>query len=178
MQKIIFILLLLSPALFSACVKDKDKPEEMENYINVGDKLPEFTVKDIDGKELKSQDFTGQITLLVFFMTTCPDCQRELPKIEQVWENLKGNPDFRLVTIARAEKAEVIRQFWEKHRFEMPLYLDPDRQVFSLFANNTIPRVYLVDRENVVTWMTIEEMSLTAQQLEEKIEEMITPPHE
>ena len=51
MQKIIFIFLLLSPALFSACVKDKDKPEEMANYINVGDKLPEFTVKNTDGEE-------------------------------------------------------------------------------------------------------------------------------
>ena len=178
MQKIIFIFLLLSPALFSTCVKDKDKPEEMENYINVGDKLPEFTVKNTDGDELKSQDFTGRITLLVFFMTTCPDCQRELPKIEQIWENLKENPDFRLVTIARAEKAEVISQFWEKHQFKMPFYLDPDRQVFSLFANNTIPRVYLIDKENVVTWMAIEEMPFTAQQLVEKIEEMIPPHHE
>ncbi|RHR74730.1 TlpA disulfide reductase family protein [Odoribacter sp. AF15-53] len=173
MQKIIFIFLLLSPALFSACVKDKDKPEEMANYINVGDKLPEFTVKNTDGEELKSQDFTGRVTLLVFFMTTCPDCQRELPKIEQVWENLKENPDFRLVPIARAEKAEVISQFWEKHQFEMPFYLDPDRQVFSLFANNTIPRIYLINRENVVTWMAIEDMSLTALQLKEKIEKLI-----
>ena len=106
-------------------------------------------------------------------MTTCPDCQRELPKIEQVWENLKENPDFRLVPIARAEKAEVISQFWEKHQFEMPFYLDPDRQVFSLFANNTIPRIYLINRENVVTWMAIEDMSLTALQLKEKIEKLI-----
>lgn len=173
MQKIIFILLLLYPALFSACVKDKDKPEEMVNYVNINDKLPEFTVKNVDGEELRSQDFAGRVTLLVFFITTCPDCQRELPKIEQVWQDFKDNPDFRLVTIARAEKADVISQFWEKHQFDMRFYLDPDRQVFSLFANNTIPRIYLVNRENVVTWMAIEEMSLTALQLEEKIDELI-----
>ena len=55
----------------------------------------------------------------------------------------------------------------------MPFYLDPDRQVFSLFANNTIPRIYLINRENVVTWMAIEDMSLTALQLKEKIEKLI-----
>jgi len=175
MQKIIFILLLLSPALFSTCIKDKDQPEEIQNYINIGDKLPEFSVQDIHGEELKSQDFTGSVTLLVFFMTTCPDCQRELPMIEQVWTDLKDNPDFRLIAISRAEKADVINRFWKKHQLEMPFYLDPDKKIFSLFANTTIPRIYLVNQENVVTWMAIEEIPLTAPQLREKIETLIKP---
>ena len=173
MLKIPFIFTLLFLTLFSSCINEKDKSEEIENYILVNDKLPEFTVKNIDNEELKSQEFNGRVTLLVFFVTTCPDCQRELPKIEQVWENLKDTPDFRLVTISREEKVDVISKFWKEHQFDMPFYLDPDRQVFSLFANSTVPRIYLVNRENVVTWIAIEEMSLSAKQLEEKINEMI-----
>ena len=55
----------------------------------------------------------------------------------------------------------------------MPFYLDPNEKVFSLFANSTIPRVYLVNRENIVTWMAVEQMSLSAKQLIGKIEQIM-----
>ena len=55
----------------------------------------------------------------------------------------------------------------------MPFFLDPKREVFSLFANSTIPRLYLSNRENIVTWMAIEEMELTTEQLIEKINAII-----
>ena len=55
----------------------------------------------------------------------------------------------------------------------MPFYLDPDKKVFSLFANSTIPRVYLVNPENIVTWMAVEQMDLSAKQLIGKIEQIM-----
>ena len=55
----------------------------------------------------------------------------------------------------------------------MPFYLDPDEKVFSLFANSTIPRVYLVNRDNIVTWMAVEQMNLSTEQLIQKIEQLI-----
>ena len=106
-------------------------------------------------------------------MKTCGDCKRELPKIDSVWNELKDQPTFRLVTISRGETAEVVNAFWKEQNFTMPFYLDPDKKVFSLFANSTIPRVYLVNRENIVTWMAVEQMDLSAKQLIEKIEQIM-----
>lgn len=166
-------LLVLLSLLFSSCVKDKDQDGEIENYIEIGDKLPDFTVKNDVEEELNTEQLKGHVTLLVFFMTTCPDCERELPKIEGIWEQLHENTDFKLVTISRAETASAVNKYWEKNAFKMPFYLDPTREVFSLFANSTIPRIYLVNRENIVTWMAIEETELTTEQLIEKIEELI-----
>ena len=173
MKIISVILLTLFALLFSSCVKDKDQDDEIENYIKAGDQLPDFTVKNAAGEELNSEQLKGHVTLLVFFMTTCPDCERELPKIEGIWQQLHENTDFKLVTVSRAETASDVNKYWSKNEFKMPFYLDPAREVFSLFANSTIPRVYLVNRENIVTWMAIEEMELTTEQLIEKIEELI-----
>ena len=173
MKIISVILLTLFALLFSSCVKDKDQEGEIENYIEAGDKLPDFTVKNAAGEELNSEELEGQVTLLVFFVTTCSDCERELPKIEEVWEKLKENPNFRLVTVSREETASTVNNYWEKEKFTMPFFLDSKREVFSLFANSTIPRLYLSNRKNIVTWMAIEEMELTTEQLIKKIEELI-----
>ena len=173
MKVISVTLLVLSSLFLSSCVKDKDQDGKIENYIKVGDKLPNFTVKNTAEEELNNEQLKGHVTLLVFFMTTCPDCERELPKIEGIWQQLHENTDFKLIAISRAETASTVNQYWEKQQFKMPFYLDPEREVFSLFANSTIPRIYLVNRENIVTWMAIEETELTTEQLIEKIEELI-----
>lgn len=177
MKKISILLLALFPLLLYSCIKDESQDGEIENYIRVGDKLPEFILKNTAGDEMNSQELEGKITLLVFFLTTCPDCERELPVIEETWKNLHENPDYRLVAISRAESAAAVTAYWEKNSFTMPFYLDPKRDVFSLFANSTIPRVYLVNRERVVTWMAIEEIKLNSKQLTMKVNELMNTPH-
>lgn len=173
MKTTFIIVLALFSLYLSSCVKDKEQDDKIENYINAGDKLPGFTVKNAAGEGLNSEELKGQVTLLVFFMTTCSDCQRELPGIEEIWKKLKGKTGFRLAAISREEAVSTVNKYWSKNEFTMPFYLDPTREVFSLFANNTIPRVYLVNQENIVTWMAIEEIELTTDQLIEKIEKLI-----
>ncbi len=170
-MKTIFVASLTFILLFFSCIQDKE--EDIINYIEENDTLPEFTVKDSNGTALHSQDLSGKVTLLTFFVTTCGDCKRELPKIDSVWNVLKTNPVFRLVPISRGEAAETVETFWKEQGFTMPFYLDPDKEVFSLFANHTVPRLYLVNQQNVITWMAVEKTDLSAGQLVEKVEQMI-----
>ena len=111
-MKTIFVTLLAFTLLLLSCIKDEK--EDVINYIEENDKLPEFTVKNATGEELHSEDLSGNTTLLVFFVTTCGDCKRELPKIDSVWNELKDQPTFRLVTISRGETAEVVNAFWKE----------------------------------------------------------------
>ena len=105
-MKTIFVTLLAFTLLLLSCIKDEK--EDVINYIEENDKLPEFTVKSATGEELYSENLSGNTTLLVFFVTTCGDCKRELPKIDSVWNELKDHPTFRLVTISRGETTEVV----------------------------------------------------------------------
>ena len=118
-MKTIFVTLLAFILLLLSCIKDEK--EDVINYIEENDKLPEFTVKSATGEELHSEDLSGNTTLLVFFVTTCGDCKRELPKIDSVWNELKDQPTFRLVTISRGETAEVVNAFWKEQNFTMPI---------------------------------------------------------
>lgn len=168
--RILFYLFTVSLLLLS-CIKDDADSEGMINYVSVNDHVPTFAVEDTAGNKFSSKQFVGKNSLLVFFGTYCPDCKKVLPVIEEVWTELKDDPRYQLIAISRGEEENVVSEYWESNRFTMPFYLDPDKQVFSLFANNTIPRIYIVSPDNVVTWMSVESLELSAKELISKIKE-------
>ena len=169
--KILSLIITMS-LLFFACIQEEGENEITVNHIHVNDHVPAFIVKDTTGTDFSSQQFVGKQTLLVFFGTYCSDCQQVLPVIEEVWKELKDTPDFLLAAISREESADDVLEYWEKNQFTMPFYLDTHRDAFSLFANNTIPRIYIINADNVVVWMSVESLPLSAQELVQKIKEL------
>ena len=155
----------------ASCVKDGDSEAyEIINHVEVGDAVPEFTVSDGAGSTFHSSDFIGKRSLLILFSTECPDCQKVLPIInDEVWPQIKDDPAYQLVTISRDETAEVVNKFWSDKKFTLPTYLDPGRKVFDLFANSTVPRLYIINVEGKIDWMAIEYLEITAEALTAKI---------
>lgn len=160
MRKILFTLLL--PALLWSCIGDNEEVTETKNYVVVGDRVPDFEIENtlmVGWNGLKSpDDFTGKKTLLVFYVTTCGDCRRELPYIEHAFREL-GAGGLTVIPISRGETYEKVQAYWTEAGFIMPRFFDPDRAVFNLFANQTVPRIYLVDEDAKVVWMCVEDLN-------------------
>lgn len=159
---------------FFSCVKDGgSNPYEIINHVAEGDPVPDFTVSDDKGNTFSSSEFTGKRSLLVFFNTGCDDCQEIMPDLNnKVWETYKDNPDYLLITISRGETAEAVNNYWgnKKNNFTMPAYLDPDRRVFSYFANSTVPRLYIINKEGIIERMFVEKLNVSIEKLIELIE--------
>lgn len=56
-----------------------------------GDKAPDFSVKTLDGRDLKLVDFKGRFVLLDFWATWCAPCVAELPNIRRLGDALARN---------------------------------------------------------------------------------------
>ena len=137
--------------------------------IEVGDRVPQFSAEGLDGTSFNSTSFTGKRSLLVLFVTTCPDCRRELPQIEWVRSQTKDNPNILMAAISREEEKSVVQDFWESEGFSIPVYLDPDRSIFSKFAGSTVPRIYIINKSGVVEWMAIENLIISQEELLAKL---------
>ncbi len=131
----------------TACVYDREEPEFS---IPVGAPLPEFSVELLNGERfstasLPESDICNLIIL--FFNTTCSDCKRELPRVQQLYDRILADenlrPATRLICIAREEDAASIRTYWEDHNLTLPAAPQPDRTVYNLFASVGIPRLYV-----------------------------------
>lgn len=163
-----FSFIAILSVLFFSCIKDENN-DTTNNYVNTGDQVPSFTVEDATGNLFNSSQLLGKHSLLVFFGTYCLDCKLVLPIVEEVWENLNNDSKFQLVAISRRETADTVSEYWKENRFTMPYYLDQKGEAFALFANNTIPRIYVVNPDNKVVWMSVESLDLTAGELTEMI---------
>ncbi|MDL2230502.1 TlpA family protein disulfide reductase [Alistipes sp. OttesenSCG-928-L06] len=158
-----YIAFLAAGLLAVSCISSDDEPNE--EYVAVGDKLPVFQAKGPNEAVYNSADASGKVTLICLFNTTCPDCHRELPKVQYVWDQLAAHESFEVVCVGRERTLAEIATFWSGQGFTMPYYEDPQRAVYKLFATSVIPRLYLADRAGVVREMWVEETNLTPDQL-------------
>lgn len=154
----------LFAGLASSCISENENLE-IVNYINPGDTIPVFCVYDNNGNRFCSENFMGKKSLLTFFNTGCNDCRRELTVIEDAYRKLNYDTTFCFIAIAREEAEENVLKYWNENNLTIPVYFDNDRKVYSLFANSMIPRIYAINPNGVVTYMGIETLNLTSEEL-------------
>lgn len=148
-MKKIFLYAVLCPFLFSGCVKDNEDNGRAE-YVSIGDVLPAFSVELSDGSTMTTESLSGKVSLIMFFSTTCPDCQAQFPAVEQIYNDFKDNDQVVVVAISRAEGSSAVSAFWRENSLTMPYSAQTDRTVYNLFAESVVPRIYISDKNRVV----------------------------
>ena len=144
-MKAFFLLSIL--LIFSGNSKGQDEA----TLVKVGDKAPNFTIESENGKTKQLSDLKGKVVWINFFATWCPPCRQELPHLQkEVYDKLKSNPNFELIILGREHSWEEINKFKTDNKFNMPFYPDLGRKVFSLYANQNIPRNFIIDKEGKI----------------------------
>lgn len=142
--------------LLTGCSSIED--DETKERVAVGDRVPLFSVemvKDGERSTFSTAQLTGE-TVIVFFNTTCPDCQRDLPKLNQYYLKHKADEGFQMVAISREEGEEDVAAYWKDKGLQIPYSAQNDRRIYELFASSVIPRIYFVSAQGIVTRVFIE----------------------
>ena len=133
----------------------KAQSSENIDYLKEGDYIPEFSIPLGNGDTLSSVALKGKTIVVVFFATWCPPCLKELPHVQkEIWEKYRDRENFRLLVIGREHTLEDIIQFKQKNNYTFPCIADADRSIFSVFAKQNIPRMYLIDKEGKIIKMS------------------------
>lgn len=142
----------VAPAVVG-CVND----EPARSRVEVGDRLPQFSVVMNSGEVLSTEMLRGSESMIVLFSTTCEDCRRELPRINAY---AAAHPEVKVVCIARSQTEAEIEPFWQSEGLTLPYSPQPDATVYHLFATSGIPRIYCADSRLCVTAVYFESFPL------------------
>tara|TARA_X000000368_G_scaffold418490_1_gene418385 strand:- start:1915 stop:2604 length:690 start_codon:yes stop_codon:yes gene_type:complete len=149
MKKTIILLLCIS-YLYSSI------PDERGYIVKTGDKIPEFVMEFPDGSQIKSEDLLGNVTMLQFTASWCSVCREEMPHIEkEIWKIYK-KVGIKVIGIDRDEPAEIVKKFAKEVKVTYPIALDPEADIFALFAdrNSGVTRNVIIDADGTIVFLT------------------------
>ncbi len=159
LSKLILIMLVVLPFGVSA--------------ISVGDTVPSFKARTIDGsKTVALEDYRGKVVLVDFWASWCPPCLKSLPKYNQLRREI-GTADFEIVAINVDENTDEARKFLQKHPVSYPVAKDPKGILPGVFGVKAMPTSYLIDKNGVVKYVHAAFKDGDIEKIKHEIEKLI-----
>lgn len=142
--------------------------------LKKGDAMPTFELDSKVYGKVKPADLKGKVVLVSLFAIWCGPCQLELAEVQStLWPKYKDNKNFTMLVIGREHTDEQLTKYNERKKFSFPLYPDPKREVFSKFAEKSIPRAYLFGKDGKLIYSSIGYTKEEFQHLLKAIEEAL-----
>jgi peroxiredoxin len=115
---------------------------------------PDFSLENLQGKMVDIRQQRGQVALINFWATWCPNCRKESSSFEKLSTqySAKGLILFR---IDSKESRESVEEYLRKESLHVPVLLDKTGKVGRLFGLWAHPTSYLIDRQGMVRYRAV-----------------------
>lgn len=108
--------------------------------------VPDFALKDLEGKTVRLGDLRGRVVFLNFWATWCPACRDEMPSMEGLHRGFKDR-GLVLLAVNFQEGRETVAAFMREHDLTFRTVLDPDAAVSDQYGVRFIPTTVILDRD-------------------------------
>jgi peroxiredoxin len=107
---------------------------------------PDFTLRRMNGTDLRLSDLRGKVVFVNFFATWCAPCKWEMPEMESLYLSFKGE-NFEMVAISIDSTRNPIKPFVDSMNLTFPIVHDGSQQVARSYGFRGPPLSFLIDRK-------------------------------
>lgn len=124
--------------------------------LAVGDRVPDFTVRDLQGKthrlsELRKQTKSG-IVSLTFWCSFCHSCRHVEERLDRFARDYKGQAVVAAIDASAGETAAAVGAFAKKKGLSLPILMDAPGKVADLFGVKVTTTTVLIDGQGILRY--------------------------
>jgi len=135
-------------------------------------KAPDFTLRDMEGRQFSMKSLKGKVVLLNFWATWCPSCVAEMPSFDRVLQQLRGR-GLEVVAVSADRSLADVSKFVGKRPVSFPVVFDETRQVTKQYKVFSLPTTFLIDRNGIIVEKFFGEYDWAGREMRAKIEKLL-----
>jgi thiol-disulfide isomerase/thioredoxin len=154
LRKRLLFLSLAAVGLVGCNQHSTSQPQLKQDAIKAGEmssRLPDFSVKDLQGHEISSADLRGKVVLIDFWATWCQPCKKEMPGYQKLLDRYGSRGlvvvGFKFDTMRDIEDPV---QFARKIGVRYPLVVAADDLKQKFGGIEGLPTTLLYDRQGIL----------------------------
>jgi peroxiredoxin len=116
--------------------------------VPAGDIAKDFKLEDaFTGQTVSLASLKGKVVFLNVWATWCGPCREEMPSMETLYDELKGNKDFVMLAVSQDTKGKsAVVPYVEKNGYHFKILLDPENKVGDSYSVSGVPETFIIDR--------------------------------
>ena len=113
---------------------------------------PDFTLRTLEGQNLRLGEQRGRVVLVNFWATWCGPCRQEMPHLNKLYEKYKSS-GFVLLGVNVDDDAKHAAGVASKLGVKFPVLPDADKRVSRQYDLSAMPSTVLIDRDGRVRYL-------------------------
>ncbi len=168
MKRLFFAALVLSLLVLPVTADEPAKPK-----VVVGEKAPDFKIKDAEGKLVDLAELTAKGPVLLRLTCGCSGCDKELSYFQKIDEEYK---DKGLTTVfVFKEPDEKVAKYVKEKKINALYAVDSKGLSWDVFQTKTMPSNFLIDKGGKIVAIAAgcDPSGLLAKKLSEKVSKTV-----
>lgn len=142
---------------FEKAAQDKMTADLKKKMID--EPAPNFTLKDLNGKDVSLSDLKGKTVVVDFWATWCGPCKASFPAMKKAVEKYADKNDVKFLFVNTWEnvkdKKENAESFIKQNNYPFHVLLDTQNEVVSKFKVSGIPTKFVIDKKGKIRFMSV-----------------------
>lgn len=117
--------------------------------VEVGDRVPGYSARDLSGREISFEDYSGQVVLVNIWATWCGPCRVEMPPIQAAYSRYRDR-GFAVLAVSIDQGPgyeEKVAAFAEEYGLDFPILLDPEGRISEILRTVGVPETFVLGRD-------------------------------